>query len=147
MCLEISVLMTAIGGIFKPSSMGNCISLVRGSKVPCVISVDRDKEFSQLEARGQQVPSAGTSLSSVMADEAKRCNTLLPAFVKMLHVMGLCWHSVKVGFINIKLFQISCLPQRQTHPKINVSALKSANQPCQGREEQPNACSKHANVM
>lgn len=42
-CLEISVLMTAIGGIFKPSSVGNCISLVRDSKFLCVISIDRDK--------------------------------------------------------------------------------------------------------
>lgn len=147
MHLEISVLMTAIGGVFKPSSMGNCTSLVGGSKAPCVISMDRGKSSLSLKPGASKVPSAGTSLSSVMTDEAKGCNTQLPAFVKMLHVIGLCLHSVKVGFINIKLIQISCLPQRQTHPKINVPALKSANQPCQGTEKQPNACSKHVNVI
>lgn len=53
--------------------------------------------------------------------------------------MGLGWLSVEMGFINIKLPQLSSLLQRQTHPKRNVPAQKSANQPCQGTEEQCNA--------
>lgn len=60
-------------------------------------------------------------------------------FHKDVSVMGLCWHSVEMGFINIKLSHISSLLQRQTHPRTNVPALKSVNQPCQGTEKQRNA--------
>lgn len=57
-------------------------------------------------------------------------------FCKDVSVMGLCWCSVEIGFINIKLSPISNLLQRQTHPKTNVPSLKSANLPCQGTEQQ-----------
>lgn len=68
-------------------------------------------------------------------NEATPCSLLC----EEVSVTGLCWHSVEMGFTNIKLSQISSLLQRQTHPKTEVPALKSANQPCQGTEEQRNA--------